>query len=489
MSNNKKKNVLLITMDQWSGNYLGCAGNDDIMTPTLDELARYGIRFDNAYSVTPVCIPARRELMTGTSAQTHGDRVFNERLGMPDLPTMAQIFRDNGYQATAVGKMHVHPQRDRIGFDDVILNEEGRHFNGMLQDDYERFLSQEGYHGMEFAHGMNNNNYMTRPFHLPEKYHPTNWAVREMCETIKRRDPLRPNLWYLSFVGVHPPLAPLTCYMDMYRDVEFEKPIKGDWNDDADAPYAYKYYKGFYQLDREMEIKNAKMGYAAMCTHIDHQLRLVVGTLREEGVLDDTIILITADHGEMLGNQGMWGKHLLYEDSIKIPFILSPTGDFKTLKLSTVDNRFVELKDVLPTLLDMTGIEIPDTIEGTSLLKKKDKEYLYAELWEDDRATRMIRDKRYKLIYYAVGNKIQLFDLVNDPKETTDLSKSSNHREIIETLKQKLIEQLYNDDLNWVKDGKLVGLPDKEYSFVNSFKNNETKNYKNRELLLQRGLR
>ena len=484
-----KKNVLLITMDQWNGHFLGCAGNDSVMTPTLDEISRYGIRFENAYSPTPVCIPARRELMTGTCARTHGDRTFNETLGMPSLPTMAQIFRDNGYQTNAVGKMHVHPQRDRIGFDDVILNEEGRHCTGMKQDDYERFLSREGHHGEEFGHGMNNNNYMTRPFHLDEKYHPTNWAVREMCETVRRRDPLRPSLWYLSFIGVHPPLAPLECYLDMYRDEEFATSFKGDWNDDEEAPYAYQYYKGFFQLERKRDIVNAKRAYAAMCTHIDHQIRLVIGTLREEGVLDDTIILITADHGEMLGTHGMWGKHLLYEDSVKIPFILSPTGDFDDFELGTVDNRLVELRDVLPTLLEMTGIEIPETVNGSSLLKKQKKEFLYAELWEDDRATRMIRNERFKLIYYAVGNKFQLFDLENDPHELHDLSKNDAFNAVREVLKKELIHRLYGSDLNWIKDGELVGLPDKKYSYLNSFKNNETKNYKNRELLLQRGLR
>lgn len=489
MKQKKRKNVMLITLDQFPGNALGCAGNDDILTPTLDELSRYGIRYNNAYSTTPVCIPARRELMTGTTARTHGDRVFNETKEMPDLPTMAQTFRNNGYQATAVGKLHVCPQRDRIGFDDVILNEEGRRQFGMLQDDYERFIANQGYVGLEFAHGMNNNNYMTRPYHLPEYCHPTNWAVREMCEVIKRRDPKRPAFWYLSFIGPHPPLAPLECYMDMYRDTEFNDPIKGEWNDDQDAPYAYKYYKGFYNIRSKKELKLAKLGYSALCTHIDHQLRLIIGTLREEGVLDDTIILITADHGEMLGNHDMWGKHLLYEDSIKIPFILSPTGDFDSLPLNSIDERFVELRDVMPTLLDMADIPIPETVEGMSLLKKDEREYCYCELWEDDRATRMVRNKKFKLIYYATGNKIQLFDMENDPKEIKDLSGDGNYQSVVKELTQELINRVYNDDLKWIKEGKLVGLPDKDYDFNSCFKNNDSKNYKNREMLLQRGIR
>ena len=195
-----KKNVLLITADQWSGDYLGCARNKEILTPSLDELARYGIRYSNAVSTTPVCIPARRELMLGCTSKKHGDRIFNETLPMPqDIPSLAQTFRDNGYQAYAVGKLHVFPQRDRIGFDDVILYEEGRHKKGMSQDDYERFLAHNGHAGEEFSHSMCNNNYSFRPFNMDEKFHPTNWITREMCETIIRRDPNKPTFWYLSY--------------------------------------------------------------------------------------------------------------------------------------------------------------------------------------------------------------------------------------------------------------------------------------------------
>ena len=134
-------NVLLISTDHWPAHLLGCAGHPVIQTPTLDELARSGVRFSNCYAECPVCIPARRTLMTGTTPRTHGDRVFKETLEMPDMPTMAQTFRNAGYQAYAVGKLHVFPQRDRIGFDDVILDEEGRTQYGVL-DDYELFFGR-----------------------------------------------------------------------------------------------------------------------------------------------------------------------------------------------------------------------------------------------------------------------------------------------------------------------------------------------------------
>ena len=132
MSN--RKNVLMICTDHWPGALLGCAGRRDIMTPTLDYLAGNGIRFENCYSECPVCIPARRTMMTGLTPKSHGDRVYSDRMEMPEVPTLAEVFRGNGYQTMAVGKLHVYPQRDRIGFEDVILAEEGRYELGAVDD-------------------------------------------------------------------------------------------------------------------------------------------------------------------------------------------------------------------------------------------------------------------------------------------------------------------------------------------------------------------
>src|SRR5215510_2603374 len=117
-------NVLLISVDQWPAALLGVAGHPVIETPTLDALARGGTRYSRAYSEVPICIPARRSLMTGTTARRHGDRLFQPDMRMPNLPTMPAVFRAAGYQTFAVGKLHVYPPRARIGFDDALVVEE-----------------------------------------------------------------------------------------------------------------------------------------------------------------------------------------------------------------------------------------------------------------------------------------------------------------------------------------------------------------------------
>ena len=160
----KQPNIVLVISDDQGYWSLGCGGNKEIITPNIDRLAEDGIRFENCYSECPVCIPARRTMMTGLTPKSHGDRVYSDRMEMPEVPTLAEVFRGNGYQTMAVGKLHVYPQRDRIGFEDVILAEEGRYElggSGRLSDLAGRAW---GIWGQEFMHGMGNNTYYTRPW-------------------------------------------------------------------------------------------------------------------------------------------------------------------------------------------------------------------------------------------------------------------------------------------------------------------------------------
>lgn len=382
----------------------------------------------------------------------------------PGLPTLPQMFRNAGYQAYAVGKLHVYPQRNRIGFDDVILCEEGRHHLGGGRDDFELFLEREGYPGQELTHAMGNNVYTTRPWHLPEHCHPTNWTVREMCRVIQRRDPTRPAFWFCSFIGPHPPITPPKEYFEMYRDMGVDKPFIGDWAGDFDKlPYALKKHRSRWQDMNEKETKLARMGFYAQCTYIDHQIRLLIGELREQDLLANTIIMFVSDHGDMLGNHNLWCKPPMLEWSAKIPMILVPTDRYDRVGHHQVDNRLVCLRDVMPTLLDLCAIPIPETVEGHSLASDYQRDHLYCEHYEDERAMRMVRAGRHKLIWYPAGNRLQLFDLNEDPQEMNDLSENSGLSSIREQLVHFLIQDIYGTDLGWVRDGTLVGMPDMDF--------------------------
>jgi len=463
-----RPHVLLISTDHWPASLMGVADHPAIRTPTIDQLARNGVRFTNAYTECPICIPARRTLMTGVSPRTHGDRTFKTDEPMPDLPTLAQTFRDAGYQAYAAGKLHVYPPRDRIGFDDVILVEEGRPQLGAI-DDHELFLADAGYAGQGFTHGMSNNDYQYRPWHLPEHTHVTNWTTQQMARLIKRRDPTRPGFWFLSYCHPHPPLAPLRDYLEMYRDLPIDPPYHGGWvANPYTLPYVLQAIRGNWDHFNEREILDIRRAFYALCTHIDHQLRVVIGTLREEELLDNTIILFTSDHGDMLGNHGLWAKRLFYENSANIPMLLVSAGAGEAgfdprVGHNRVDGRLVGWQDVMPTLLDLAGIDIPDTVEGRSMVGEERRDYLYGECAEDRGATRMIHDGRHKLIYYPVGNVVQLFDLENDPNEVRDLSASPDYAEVRARLTEHLIGEMYGGDAVWVENGELVGVPGVAY--------------------------
>lgn len=459
----KQPNVLLICTDHWAAEHLGFAGNPAILTPGLNEIASCGVRFSNAYSECPVCIPARRTLMTGMNAKSHGDRVFNDQLDFPKVTTLAQAFRDAGYQADAVGKLHVHPQRDRIGFDSVLLDDEGRPQWGTL-DDYDIYLGEQGHAGRQFDHGMSNNQYHWRPWHLDEAHHATNWAGRMMARTIKRRDPTKPAFWYLGFRHPHPPLVPPQSYIDLYRNVEIDKPYVGDWAKE-ELVFPIEALKARTTLYTKEQLMEAKRAFYALCTQIDHQIRYLIGTLRLEGLLDDTIILFTSDHGDMLGNHDMVAKRIFYESSANIPMILMPNKGNPKVPEGVVDDRIVGFADIMPTLLDLCGIDSPDTVDGQSMFGEK-RDYLYGECGEDDHATRMIRDQQYKLIYYPVGNHFQLFDIENDPNEMIDLANDPIHGDTLERLKGLLRQELYGGDLDWLDGDIFVGKPDRPYKWA-----------------------
>ena len=472
-----RPNVLFIMADQWPASVLGAAGHPAILTPTLDEFAENGVRFTRAYSESPICIPARRTVMTGTSPRRHGDRRFNEILPLPPIPTLAGCFRNAGYQAYAIGKLHVYPQRDRIGFDDVLLAEEGRAQFGVA-DDYDMFLADQGFAGQQYMHGMNNNEYVHRPWHLPEACHVTNWTTSQAARAIKRRDPTRPAFWHVSYTHPHPPLAPLACYLDMYRDAEIDTPVVGTWeHDESSLPAALRSVRDRWLRWKPREIAAFRRAYYALITHIDHQIRVLIGTLREEGLLANTIVLFTTDHGDMLGDFCLYAKRLFYEGAANVPMLLLGLPGDARVGMNRTDDRLVGLQDVMPTLLDLAGIPIPEGVEGLSMAGAKRRARLYGECREDAGATRMMHDGRHKLIWYPIGHRIQLFDLLDDPREQHDRSGDRAYAAVRAGLEAALAAEAYGIDENWVRDGRLVGAEAPPYKVAG-----------NRGLTGQRGL-
>ena len=175
--------------------------------------------------------------------------------------------------------------------------------------------------------------------------------------------------------------------------------------------------------------------------------------------MDNTVIVFTSDHGDMLFDHHLVAKRCMYENSACIPLIISGRPLLERYKdVGRVVNKLGGQADLMPTLLDICGLPEPEGLDGFSLLGDKEREYLYGEVSEGIKAARMIVDGEYKLIYYPYGNVAQLFDLKNDRKEQYDLAGKSEYREILDRMKSILTRELYAEDLNWIKDGELVGM-------------------------------
>ena len=188
--------------------------------------------------------------------------------------------------------------------------------------------------------------------------------------------------------------------------------------------------------------------------------------MRLEGLLDETIVCFTSDHGDMLGNHHMAAKRVFYEASANVPMILMGTKDDPRLGEGRVDDRLVGLQDVMPTLLELCGIPVPESVDGLSMLAATKRDFLYGECGEDDHATRMIREGRHKLIYYPVGNHFQLFDLEADPLELRDLAADPAHGELRRRLAERLGGELYGGDEAWLEGREWTGKADKPYHWA-----------------------
>lgn len=445
----KQPNILLITCDQLRGDLLGCAGHPIIQTPNINMLARHGVRFSQAYSTTPICIPARSMVMAGQEGGELGITQFLPGFEIPVKETLPQALSDSGYQTKAIGKMHFFPERRHYGFDSMSLCEEGRTMgeaNGEDRgyDDYELWLAEQGYAGQAFSHGVPMNGYATSIWQLPDNLHPTEWIGSETCKEIKRRDWSRPFFMWASFTAPHPPLTPLMKDLYIYDKDEMPKPSMGDWVNEHPS------FHDLYLDDKtEKEIDLAIRAYYALVTQVDRQISRILGTLREEGLLKNTWIIFTSDHGDSLGDHGLWRKTKFLKGSTNIPYIITPPLSDESIdsyQTNTINNSVVGLQDILPTCLEIAKVEMPSHVTGRSLLPlvsnpdEKVRETILGEVGPLRGRTFMLTDGIWKYIWYEEDGGELLFNIQNDPDELKNLT--SEHSDVKQQWQEKLIEIL-----------------------------------------------
>ncbi len=465
----EQPNVILICVDQWRGDALGAAGHPVVQTPYLDQLADEGVRFEHAYAATPTCIPARATLYTGMSQERTGRVGYRDGEAWDYPVTIASEFTRHGYQTQAIGKLHVYPERSQIGFQNVILHDGYLHYArrnnreiGMV-DDYipwlrERFGPDADY----FDHGVNCNSYVARPWDKPEHLHPTNFVVTQAVDFLRRRDPRKPFFLMLSFHRPHPPYDPPTWAFEQYVDAPMPPPHVGDWHS-IFAPYAQpgRSDANYDPQVPERLLQRARAGYYGHMTHIDHQLNRFFEILNEYGQRDNSVIMFVSDHGEMMGDHGMFRKAYPYEGSAGIPMLLKAPRDLG-VQPGSVRSEVAELRDVMPTLLECAGLPIPDSVDGRSLLalargeQTEWREHIHGEHTIFGQSMHWMTNGHEKFVWMSGNGHEQLFDLDDDPHELRDLAGDGVYAERLAFWRHALVEALRNRPEGFVYGEELV---------------------------------
>lgn len=419
VSEAKKPNIVYILTDQWRGSALGYAGNPDVKTPYLDALAKESVNFTNAVSVTPVCTPHRAALLTGKFPVTTGMFVNDLYLPAEEL-TMAEIFKTEGYNTAYWGKWHL----DGHGRTSYIPKERRQGF------DY--------WKGLECSH-----NYTKMPYYDNDDPKIKYWNEYSPFAIVKDAnqyltDHANDKKPFLALISIATPHYPHTSAPKKYKDMYPPESLTLNPN-----------------VANEFKERSRKelQGYYAHATATDEAIGNVLAKIKELNLSDNTIIVFSADHGEMMGAHGVkpFVKQLAWDESLRVPFLIKypSTGKHK----GAVVNAPLTTPDILPSLLGLTSIKIPEGIEGEDLSKliknpdpNADREALvmgvapFGSNYKDP-AYRAIKTKQYTYGRTPDGPNM-FFDNVNDPYQMNNLLGHPDFSEIQKDLDIKLNKAL-----------------------------------------------
>jgi len=464
----EQPNVVLVCVDQWRGDCLSVDGHPVVQTPYLDQLALSGVRCGRAYSATPTCIPARAALFTGLSQRTHGRVGYQDGVNWDYPVTLAGEFTRHGYQTQAVGKLHVHPARSQVGFQHVLLHDGYMHFGRRrdrdfeLVDDYLPWLrSRAGHDADYFDHGLNCNSMVARPWDKDETLHPSTWVATQSIDFLRRRDPRKPFFLYMSFHRPHPPYDPPTWAFEQYLHAPMPEAPVGNWIEFLEPWRQQHNPEAQVTQASPQALQRARAGYYGHMSHIDQQINRFWEALGEAHLQKNTFLCFVSDHGEMMGDHNMYRKSVAYEGSARVPFMLTGPRD-AGLKRGAALDHVVELRDVMPTLLDCAGLPVPRSVEGRSILPlaqgrtAKWREYLHGEHLCMGQSMQWVVNGREKYIWFSGNGHEQFFDLAEDPQELDDLARDARHEPRVLRLRNQLIQELRGREEGFTDGRKLI---------------------------------
>ncbi|PTX99648.1 hypothetical protein DB346_17635 [Verrucomicrobia bacterium LW23] len=430
-----RPNILHLFTDQQRFDTIAALGNPIIRTPHMDRLVREGTAFERAYSPSPECVPARCAMITGRYPGRTGCHSNGQGMGPDNMPTLMSRLAAAGYRTHGVGKCHFTPNCLALrGFHSRRSQEEIP--ESRESDDYARWLMEKGWGAVLEPHGVRGDMYyVPQPSAMPEAYHPTRWvgdeSVAFLDEAAGRPGDAEPWYLYASFVHPHPPFAPPIPWHKLYRAPQMPLPDLPAGYDDALA-YINRFQNRYKYRDRGLDlnlIRCIRAYYYACISFIDAQVGRILHKLELTGQLDNTLVLLAADHGEYLGDYGCFGKRGIHEVSSRVPLLARWPGGAHA---GTRCSRPASLVDLAPTFMHAAGIECEaDAFDGVSLRTLLETgrgngeaggDRVYSQYNHGPNGLYMAVDKRWKYGYSAPDGKEFLFDLAEDPREHINLA-------------------------------------------------------------------
>jgi choline-sulfatase len=433
----KSTNLLFINSDQHSRRVLGSYGNPVVKTPNLDALAARGTRFANAYCPVPICVPSRASLATGRYAHQINSWDNASPYTGTEAASWGHRLTSQGHKVTTIGKLHYRKVDDPSGFPDQrlpmhVLDGVGDLYGVLRQDMPVRPHGRK--HILEAGPGEAEYTRYDRAITAEA----VNWLKDE------GRLQRRPWALFVSFTYPHFPLRVPREYFGLYPPESVPMPVQWSAEEWPRHPVVewQREKQALAEPFAEQTIRNAIAAYYGMVTFLDQQVGVVLGALEESGQLQETRVIYTTDHGDQLGEHGLWWKSSMYEGAVRVPLIMAGPG----VPEGKVVNTNVSLIDCFPTIVEAVGAKLAADdadLPGKSLLSLAQQHDQPRTAFSEYHAILspcafyLVRDERYKYVHY-VGYPPQLFDMLDGPDETSDLAADPRHANVLADCERKL---------------------------------------------------
>jgi choline-sulfatase len=448
----QQPNIVLVMADQMAAAPLPCYGGQVVKAPHLQALADGGVTFDAAYCNSPICAPSRFSMLSGRLPTRIG--AYDNASELPaSVPTIAHALAVAGYRTILAGKMHFIGPDQLHGYEERLTTD-------IYPSDFS-WTPDWAAGPRDKPSGISMNNVLqagpcVRSLQIDYDDEVEHFALQRLYDLAREPEPSRrPFFLTVSFSHPHPPYTASQAHWDRYRDEDIDEPAVAPIpfeQRDVHSQWLHVSHDADRQPVSAAQVRAARRAYYAMVSYVDDKVGRLLETLRACGFGGDTILVFTSDHGEMLGERGMFYKQCFFEPSVRVPLIVHGPARLAGRRVATP----VSLVDLLPTFIDLAGggVDWPEPMDGRSLLTalrggdvpapRVISEYTDMGVVAP---CRMVREGRWKY-FYTHGHPPQLFDLDTDPRELHNRAGSPELTEVEARLRAAVLDGWNADDVH-----------------------------------------